>query len=89
MATGQETTRVNKSMLPTYIGRTVRAVGRVTGINNGVLEFMLSDGGSVSVHNSNGYDNGTILEIIAQVWPYSFVLKINIQGKRCKYLRRI
>jgi hypothetical protein len=63
------TTRVNKSMLPNYHNRTVRAVGRVLTCNADTLEFQLSDGGNVHVRKVDAsiFEPGTILEIIAQV----------------------
>lgn len=62
------TTRVNKAMLGNYVGRTVRAIGKVLSYKGDALEFQLADGGVVLVHDLNGRFNvGDILEIIAKV----------------------
>lgn len=64
------TPRINKALLPKYVGRTVRLVGRVTGKRGGEVEVQTSDGGSVTVRTSSGlddYDAGMICEIIGKV----------------------
>lgn len=80
MAQSEVTTRVNKSMLPNYINRTVRAVGKVTTCNADTLEFQLSDGGLVQVRKVDGtlFQPGAILEIIGQVRSCVSVLRRDI-----------
>lgn len=65
------TPRVNKELLPNYIGRTVRLVGTVKGKrSDGTVEIQTCDKGSVLVKiagSSDDYDVDTVCEIIGKV----------------------
>eukprot|EP01126_Amoeba_proteus_P025371 TRINITY_DN2533_c0_g1_i1.p1 TRINITY_DN2533_c0_g1~~TRINITY_DN2533_c0_g1_i1.p1 ORF type:complete len:113 (+),score=14.61 TRINITY_DN2533_c0_g1_i1:82-420(+) len=64
------TPRINKALLPSYVGSTVRLVARVTGKANGVVHVQTSDGGTVQVvltSNGDEYHIGGITEIIGRV----------------------
>lgn len=71
MATTQSTPRVNQKMLANHLGRTVRLVGRVTNVGNGVVDLQASDNGAVRILLSQSSGNdlqvGTVVEIIGKV----------------------
>jgi len=65
------TPRVNKEMLQRYPGKTVRLVGRVTGVGHGVFEMQAADNGIVKVEiapgNSGNMQAGCVVEIVGKV----------------------
>lgn len=86
------TTRVNKAMVGTYVGRTVRAIGRVLSYKGDVLELQLADGGVVFVHDlGNRHEVGSIIEVIAKVTIQSsqYTSYFNSLGSRSREFRRI
>lgn len=77
----QITPRVNKELLPKYVNRTVRVVGRVTGKRDNEVELETTDGTiTVRLNNSSGseYSANLICEVIGKVREDSTIEEYNV-----------